>query len=214
MANAEFSGDIDKVLRSVNSRILISTPKGNVQGFVISEFSLSGQNSFTNLFGARSQEIASDAIRTITSIVNRIQGKGGKIAQRKLEAIDSTIHSWVGSQRPSMNLSMIFVAIRERDDVRESVKTLMRTVYPTEEGIFMVAPLGYSATREGTGTISIQIGKWLLINFLVVMSVNATFSQQVVKLSDGSTRPLYARVEMTVEPHRLPSIDDIEGYFL
>jgi hypothetical protein len=211
MANARFSGEIDKILGSVNSRILISSDEGSVQGFVTSDFSISGSNSFTNAFGAASQEAGDKIIRTATQIGNVIAGNE-KIAQRKLQAIDSTIHSWTGSARPSLNIPLIFMTIRETDDVREYVKILMRMVYPTEEGLFVVAPLKYDGT--GGGTVSLQIGKWLMIHGLVVLSVNAVLSQQVVKMSDDSTRPLFAKVDMVLEPYKQPTVDDIEGYFI
>ena len=211
MANARFSGDIDKVLGSVNSRILLSSGKGSVQGFVTSDFSLSGANSFTNAFGAASQESGDALIRTATQIGNVLAGNE-KIAQRKLQAINSTIHSWTGSSRPSIRIPMMFMTIREKDDVRNNVKILMRMVYPTEETLFLVAPLEYDGV--GGGTVSLQIGKWLMIHGLVVISVDATLSQQVVKMSDGSTRPLYAKVDMVLEPYKLPTSADVEGYFI
>jgi hypothetical protein len=215
MANQRFSGDIDKLLNSVNSRILISDAPSNnirVQGFMVSDFSISGGNSYTNIFGSSSQEIADSALKTATSLINFVSGKTGisdvKISERKLMAINSTIHSWVGSNRPSFNIPLIFVAIRESDDVRTPVKSLTKSVYPTEDGIFMIAPLGYDGT--GGGTVSIQIGKWLMIHGLVVTSMNATFSQQVIK----SGLPLYAKVDITFEPYKLPTVKDVDGYFI
>ncbi len=217
---------------SVSKGNLVRESRNNtaVTGFVTEGFALTGGSDWNSPF-------ESSAIKSLNEKIN-MAAVGGKQLGGLIPGLDKVLGSvghislqeqgmttlmWLGPQRPSFTLAMTFIAIRPEDDVRNPVRVLMRTVFPSikrrtaEEDPRLkrfAPPLGYTINSNGVarGTVTLAIGTWLRITHLVVRDVNAVFSKETVKINDTTSAPLYANVTIQFAPYKQPTDRDIDKY--
>jgi len=210
--------DIERLTSNPFSRVVLAIPQEKeatggttVVGWIKDPFSFGGQSEFQNPEANAGQETLTKAVNASMSVANSFFGANAR--QQVIKHVGQTIQSWTGSSPPALTLPLEFVAIRPGDDPREDVKKLLRCVYPTIEGIRVIAPLGYSINPRATtavGSVTMTIGTWLRIPNLIVKSVDFTFSVEVI----SSGVPLQAEGTVMLEPYKMLSITDVEGFFL
>jgi len=149
--------------------------------------------------------------------------QGESYEQKLFISLLQTVSTYEGTGKPDIHVPLFFLAIKEEDDVRKNVTTLLSGVMPIKDNMMMLSPpLGYkidiqpkdfkavSQDTEGVlGTLSLKIGRWLYIRGLVIKSVEPMFSKETTP----SGWPLYARVNVTLEPTILWTVKDIEKMF-
>jgi len=187
-------------------------------------------------------DVVGGALKTIQSLKNLgesivnalVDAIGfGAIAQKSLSAYATTVVDYMGTNKPTFSLPLIFVATRPTDDPRVSVLKLLKCVYPSvdqkgSQGLFMRAPLGYargtwqsghgvlggvarSLSTPSQGYVSVSIGNWLSFQYLVINDVKATFSKETTRSTPRV--PLYARADVSFTFIVTPSYDDVVSWF-
>lgn len=214
--------------------VFISLPNSGQGGERINalmqgEFTISGGNAFNNPLASTAQESLSEKINigkaAIESAANLAGKKVNLGSQIQLKTLNQTSLFWTGSQKPTFNLDLLFIALRRGDDVRTQVESLYQTVFPTlgKGGVFLRAPLGYNVNGRGeaTGTFAVQLGQWFRATRQVMTNVTFTYSQEMIPL-DGDPNgaeptkfaPLFARGSISFEPFRDITFREFQGYFL
>jgi len=220
--------DFEQLINNQNARVVIDIGRGGgrpIVGFMQSEISVNGSNEFNTLFDTSTQE----SITTLTNKARQI-AQSGRVQQfiqdspaqvedlRNVSLINvaQTIQEWTASTRPTFSINILFIAIRNGDDVRVPATKLLSTVYPNKTtGGFLSAPNNLTPTapnRPGVGAV--EIGKWFRAPGIIFKEVNNTFSNQVIRLdSEGSdTAPLYCISTIQFQPFRQPTFSEISKY--
>lgn len=209
MATAKL--DIDALVDNPNARTIIALPGGvQVVGFIQNDIQISGGNDFNNPFENQAQNAINEKLQILQAVAGRFLGD--KIRQFTIKTVDQSALFWTGSQIPTFNLQLAFVALREGDDIRDSVEKLYSAVMPTFLDVKATstinAPLGYLPRgRVADGTITAQIGTWFRASRLVITNVDFTFSQETIE--NGS--PLAAEGSIQLRPFRAISFNEFKS---
>jgi hypothetical protein len=182
-------------------------PLRAIVGFVTSNITIGGANCFQSPFDTALLSaltlVANGGMTLLTQA-----GVLDKISQIRLSTQGMTTQVWLKSETPIFRATMVFLAIKETDDVRTPVRRILRSVYPnfSADSALMKAPLGYDG--GGNGTFTVKIGAWFQANSMVMRSANFSFSKEVL----ASGAPLYAEGNIEFMPWQMVSGDDIAGY--
>jgi len=215
---------IDAVRQDPNSQIRLTSEDGAVPsiiGFITDDMQVSGAAEYNAPFETA---MAKQSIRlnALTTLAN--DWFGAKIPQMQLKSRAHTVNMWVSSQRPSFLVSFLYPALREGEDIVDNVKYLVGATYPDAEDGAMTtlleAPNGYAVGAGGAqdlttgtslaGTWMLEYGRWFRATNLVLRSASATMSKEITPYSG----PLYAKIDVTLEPYRLISAEEFHDYFL
>lgn len=205
----------------------------NVTGYALNDLALSSSNEFASLFGSEAlNQLAQKLDLAKSSAAALGIGDSNRAALNSIivRTKEQTVYNWSGSTRPTITVNLLFVRVRESDNIIENALKLYRAtlpvdvsrtrIQPTEKpdskkraGVTQIeAPLGYKSGLAGegtTGTISIQIGTWFKANNLVARTCDFTYSKEVTP--DGA--PLYAQGSITLEPYSVITLSDYNDYF-
>lgn len=202
--------------RNESSRILITIPgepKG-LEGYYCDDLSIGGRSVYGNPLESQMQESLSNSIQALQGFVSNVTGITYKVPS--LRSIEQSVAVWNSTEKPSFEARLMFVCIREDQDVRKMVMTLYKTIYPTKTpfgGVdFLNAPLGYSplpGADSTKNTCMVAIGKWFKCDRQIVTSVNFSFSKETI--ANGS--PLFATGSISFEPYRMITYDEFKAYF-
>ena len=221
--------------------VFISLPRGaqtsdlsagggrQIKALLQGEFTIGGSNQFNTPLASAALESLSEKLNvlkgTVTGLANLAGTSVNLGSQVRLGNLNQTANFWTGSERPTFNIDLLFVALRRSDDVRTQVEPLYQTVFASGSNILSVdAPLGYSTDPSGknaTGTFAIQLGSWFRATRQVMTSVSFTYSQEMIPL-DGTVNgteptkfaPLFARGSISFQPYRDITYKEFQGYFL
>ena len=193
-----------------------------IVGYLKQETSIGGTNTYNNPF----ESAAVDGLANITGKViagaNAVKGmfdpgKGEGIPPIQLKNMNQTAISWTGSSKPTFQIDLVFPAFRETDDCTIFPRQLYAAVYPTKESFMTIkAPMGYTMNRDKDSqlvpdpAILISIGRWLTMPNMVITSVNFTYS--IACLESG--KPLYSTGQVSVEPFRMITYDELLKWFV
>lgn len=185
----------------------------SVSGLLTSEITISGGNEYNNPF--EDIPVAQKVLKGVNYAKVAANMAGGKAGgQLALLSKNQTIMFYKGSAKPSFNLELCFITQNSNKPITEQVQALMRTVYPTQfgkGGELLAAPLGYSPeVNRAYGTVVIKVGEWFRAMDMVFTNVSFTFSQAATR----SGAPLYAVGQITFEPYRNISYEELMQYFL
>jgi len=234
--------EITKLQNNPDAQIIIHVVRGSeimptgrvreytdpIVGFISTDVSLSSgadwQSPMDTLGGTLKtiQNLMNVGQSIVNAIVDKI-GLGG-FTQTALLAYAMTAVDYMGTNKPTFSLPLIFPAVREVDDPRQKILRLLECVYPSEEGIgdvIMRAPIGYARGRaqgalgfdlsEPTkGYVNVQIGQWAKLEKLVINSVDSTFSKEIVR---SSGVPLYAKANVSFTFIRVPKFREVQSWF-
>lgn len=203
--------NIDALRANPAALVVISAPGVLVNGYITSEIAIDGTSEYNTPLESQAQNSLNDAKNRITALAGNVTGKPISIASP--QSVEQSVVSWVGTAKPHFNLQLVFVALRETDDVRKATFDLYKTVYPSSDkivaGTFFKPPLGYAtAGLASQGTCTIQVGRWFRATQQVMKNVNFSYSKQTI----ASGAPLYAHGSISFEPYRAITIGDLRGY--
>lgn len=215
--------DIIQAFNDPASRIRILLGRDIVTASVINDTTLSpsvqwndpmeqllenAKNGLTGLLG--------DTAQSVVNIARRVS----PISATPLQA---TIKQWVNTGGPTLALRLLFVATDSSVDVRKGINTIMKYVWPTNNGGLMVPPGGYknigyigggaNSSTIPDGVITVEIGRWFSAKQILIItgSPSPTYSKECI---DTTFRPLWATLDVTFVPYRALTIDDWNSMFV
>lgn len=219
---------------SINIENLINTPDAKVVihkyrvkdvseaivGFINTDFSFNSSAEWQSPF-----DVIGGALRGIqnllnvgAAVTNAIADTFGLegIASKALRSYAMTAVDYMGTNKPTFTLPLIFPAIKPADDPRIKILDLLECVYPSGDGLVMDAPLGYARGGKGfdlaratKGYVDVQIGQWARFNQLVVSNVDSSFSKEVIY---NTGIPVYAKATVSFTFIRVPSFNEIRSF--
>jgi len=199
--------DLDLLIRDVSSRVMIAIWGGKVvSGYLNAPFGISGSAEYDSLFDTSAKLAGVNKfLKVLSGAAGVFTGKG--VSNRQAKLLEETFKTWQGSTGPAFSVSLIFVALRKDDDVRDNVSKLLYAVYPSIQLATMTAPLGYTAINrdKAKGVSTVSVGKWFKASNQIITSVDFSFSQECL----ASGRPLYAEGTVSFEPYRMFSNDEV-----
>lgn len=200
---------IEQLNNIANAQIQIAGGGIKVDGFVSSDISIGGGNSFNNPLESMAQQSLSETLQGLQSVASKF-GYTGNFTLRSLE---QSVLTWTGADIPNFTLRVVFIAIREGDDVRKKALELYKTVYPTSKtagaATLIVPPLQYLPSGlNARGVFTVKVGKWFKAYNQVMQNVSFSFSKEVT--SNGS--PVYCEGEISFRPFRTVTSDTIRQY--
>ena len=176
-------------------------PKNTVKGFLRNDFNFTITSRYQSAFDQGALGDISGAVNAGTSVANGALGTNIQNMQGK--CLDLTVANWLGTDKPTFSITMLFVSYKPEINVINEVKKLMKGVLPFKGmgNWSLNAPLKYApkGAAGASGCWTVRIGNWFVGPFMIMTSVAPTYSKEVVK--DG--QPLYADVAVTFEPYRL-----------
>lgn len=205
---------IEKLSTNSYSRIVVAGPNlGSVNGFITSELSINGSNEFSTPLESQAQKSLSDNLQAAQAVAGRLGIQD--FTKFTLQTVEQSVAVWSNSSKPTFSVSLLFIAIKETDDVRTPVANLFKTVYPTFEGFALTSivkpPLGYLPNgMTASGVFTVQVGKWFRAPGQIMNSVDFTFSKETIK----SGAPLYATGTIQFTPFRMIEAREIANYIL
>jgi hypothetical protein len=175
-------------------------------GFVTSNITIGGSNCFQSPFDTALMSALTLVANGGGILSNELLGT--KIAQIRLSTQTMTRQVWTKSESPIFRATMVFLAIKEADDVRTPVKAILSSVFPEFDNSspIMKAPLGYDGV--GAGLLTVVIGKWFQAPNMIMRSANFSFSKEII----ASGAPLYAEGNIEFIPYDMTSGSTIAGY--
>lgn len=203
-----------------NNRVIINgikgAPKDYVLGYITAPLSFNSTADFGAIGQQSYENVLTQFSASVTSILNRFMKGKRKIDY--IRGIQNTVLTWSGTENFAFDVQMLFVAIKETDDIRKPVTDMMLACVPdfNEENVttFLVeAPNGYSATnlKGAFGVVSVNVGTWFRSGKkFVITSVSPTYSKEVIA---SSGLPIYAEVGIRFQSFRVLSPREVRGMF-
>lgn len=203
--------NIDKLKTNPAALIVISAPGVLVNGYITSEISIDGSAEWNMALQNGAQENLGNVVNRAGAIFGQASGRPVSIPSPT--PVEQSVASWTGTAKPLFTIQLVFVALRETDDVRNACYNLYKTVYPTADKIglrtFLKPPLGYATSGlTAQGTADIRVGRWFYARGQIMKNVNFSYSKQTI--ANGT--PLYASGSISFEPFRNITIGDLRGY--
>jgi hypothetical protein len=195
-----------------NYKIIITGLQGGpVTGAVETDFGLAGGNDFGSAGDALNDLPIVGGLVGLKNKLSNVANLSGRSAITELE----TRKVWNNSLIPDLPVEFTLYQASASDlSIIEKVKRLKSAVYPSRNGAFFKAPLGYrfagQSSRTAQGTIALQIGTWFRAFGLVMASVNTTFSKEV----NSQGQPIEVKVNCTFQPYKAITYDEFESWFL
>ena len=198
----------------------LSNSGRSVEGIILDKVSIGGGADFNNPLESAAQAALDSTLTNVQMGLRAAAAKAGmnsdSIPVLSLKSVAQSISVWTGSERPSFNIPMMFIATRRDQDIREDVKKLLKTVYPTfSDAGTILPPLGYGSSLGVEGalptaknTCTIFIGQWFKASQQIMRSVEFSFSPEV----HSNNTPLYAIGSIKFEPFRTVSYEEVSGY--
>jgi hypothetical protein len=211
--------DIDNVRKDINNLVVITDGKkdNRVIGITQQGITNSVNANYSSPLVGQLQESLSNFMKQASVALNQLNYRS--IPQANVVNARQTVQIWTNTDDTSFSVSMLFLAIREGEDVVEEIMKLLRYVYPqwSANGKEIKAPNEYTVTsakgsRFGVtakGTVSISVGQMFFAPQQIITSVSYEFSQRV--LPNG--RPMWATAQVTFRPFRVVDYKDVKGYF-
>ena len=213
--------DLQELTNNPDARVMVVLPdRTTVTGFLTQEFSFGGRSKYESAATADTQGRVSKIVNNISSFVG---GGEKRIAQIKLMHPNQTVMSWQGTTNPDINLNLVFISLRENQDLNDTITQLQQALYPTVgtgsiagkavSGIYK-APGGYSIEKgidnpKAFNTNTVSIGRWFLAPGLVMTALNFTISKEPT----SNRTPLYVGAAMSFSPFKQVDYATVKSYF-
>jgi len=195
--------EISQLMSNRDACVLIITPKDRIKGLIMNPFSFSGNADFGTVGMMGLQQKAGEMMSKTAATL----GVGQQI---RLEAFKNTLATYQGTAKPPINVSFTVVAVRPDDDVRGVVTALFKGVFPSNKAGMVMPPFDL-ADEDPTKLCAVSIGRWFATTrALVIKNVDPSFSKEVTPKG----LPLYVQVNVALECFKLPTADEVAGWFL
>lgn len=221
--------DIDNIRANPNARVAIvldGVPSGGLSADILrayitdEEFSISLTANYE------------DAIQTSIGDVIGNQGAVGAGAKAvmdlggfKTRTFQQTAAKWVGSERPTFNFNVIFVAIRENEDTIIPALKMQKWLLPygglnpnlgvdgTMNPPGNYAPLNSMDSTKisgyNGGFMTLSLGRWFRATDLILTGAEVMYSTTAI----SSGNPLFTKVAVSCQPYRDITHTEFENYF-
>lgn len=204
----------DKLINKYTKVVFVNDRGDRVESFIREDFAFQNTARFQSAFDQEKLQKLGGIGTAAGGVINALTGS--RLNQINTTSAALTIATWQGTDKPTFNLQLLFVAYKKGYDVLENVKTLLKGVYPDglmeySAGLVWNAPLSYTprGLAGADGTWSVAIGQWFYAPFQIFTGVNPRISKHVV--ADG--KPLYAEVMVSFEPYRILTSKEFFEYF-
>jgi len=210
--------DIERAFQNINNVVRITSDGDkpfDVRGLMSSPFTSGGGNNWNTPLDNPVLDDASStmqAIRTMEGALIKNRTYTQNITTNKqFKNNIATTKTYGGSNIPSYPANFTLVTYRKGQNVLDDVLKLMSTVLPQESasGSWITPPLNYDPGNF-TGTVSLWYGKYFKASNLVVIDMSYTLSREVVP----NNTPLYADIQMSLQPTRIQDIQEYSNHFL
>ena len=165
-----------------------------------------------------------DVLETAQEWIGKATIIGGEVeladtVRERLESArtrENTTYTWSNSDRPSFSVPLTFISVGDNDRPQDLAMSLGALTQPGIRGNgtnpTLQPPAGYRASlQDGTrGTFDLELGNWFKASELVLVDAPVTLSAQRME----NNQPLYATVDVTLEPYRTISEEELLGYFM
>ncbi|QPB08519.1 hypothetical protein [Vibrio phage Va2] len=154
-----------------------------------------------------------DSVHVASGILNQMGEAAG--VDYKLQTINNlkgVTKMWTGSAGDPITIVILMM----KPDGLQKAWNFKASCYPSVEGAFMTPPF-WSGTDSGQtvpNTVSLRLGTWFHARNLVVDSCSVEPSQELVYLSKTTSRPVYARVTVTLSHSRRLSKQEVQGWYI
>lgn len=219
MANTS-TFDIDGLRENEYVKVMIilpGTPQIPVSGYITQDFAFNIGTEYSSSADSSADTLNQGmaAVGAARDLAAAAGIGGGAGSQKVIRDMTQTVEKFSGFKKPTFTIPMVFIATKPTDDVRSQVRSLFASAFPNFTGdisrLVMEAPFGYHSdpvSLKATNTCSLQVGKWFRANNLLITDVAITFSKEVIR----SGAPLYSKVDVTLIPYRLPTLDEALSY--
>lgn len=191
-------------------------------GMMTSELAFGAGNNWNTPLESQQQDNLSNQLQAGGTILTGAANKLGfnfKNPSYTLRTLEQSIKLWTGSSLPIFSVKMIFVAVREDQDVTGLAASLFAAAAPLKNiqagASFIKPPLGYavSGINAQSGTFSVELGNngqgaWFSASNQVMTDVNFTFSKETI----ANGNPLYAEGTISFTPFRIVTADVLQSY--
>lgn len=226
MASFGNSLDIDKAFNTNNTALKVRVyAKKNqaigISGILTGDFSFGIGSEYTSLFDSGQIDDLSMNVNRVTTVINSFQNRTGMkaIPQLRLKSPGLTTKVFTGTKDIRFSVDVIFLSLRQGDDVIGKVQQLANLCLPTIQdptgfgvGIY-TAPLGYNTSvlqTKSTGPVAIEIGGWFAAYGMIVHDVHFGMSRVG---SDANGTPLFVTANIVFGPTIEIGLSEFQGYF-
>ena len=203
--------DHERAINMYTKIVLVNDKGDRVEAFVRDNFPFANTSRYQSMFDLEVLNSLSNGLNALEQAGT--MATGANIAQRSLKSMNQSMASWTGTDKPSFNFNLIFVATKAEDDPMAEVFKLLKGIYPTADvgSFIMKAPLDYNPNgmAGAFGTWTVSIGTWFLATYQILTSVNVTVSKEVVQ----GGKPLFVDAAITFEPYRMITFAEFKQYF-
>jgi len=221
--------DIDNIRANPNARvamILDGVPSGGLSADILRAY-ITGEEFSISLTANYE-----DAIQTsIGDVIGNkgVVGAGVKTAMDmagfKTRTFQQTAAKWVGSERPTFNFNVIFVAVRENEDPIIPALKMQKWLLPygplnpslgvngTMNPPGNYAPLNPADSTQlsgySGGFMTLSLGRWFRATDLILTGAEVAYSTTAI----ASGNPLFTKVAVSCQPFRDITHSEFENYF-
>lgn len=219
--------DIDKIMSPNNLAAKVKiyasgTPSVGISGILTGDFSFGIGSEYTSLFDVSQIDDLSQVVNRLTSVVNAYKERFNikAIPQLRLKSPGLTTKVFSGTKDIRFSVDVIFLSLRQGDDVIDKVQQLARLCMPTIQNVERAgigvyeAPLGYSTevlTKTSNGPVAVQIGGWFSAHGMIVHDVHFNMSRVG---SDENGTPLFVTANIQFGPTIEIGLGEFKNYFL
>lgn len=197
--------------RPENYKVIIAGLAGGpVTGSLSANFAFGGGNQYQSF-----ADLAGDipVIGKGIDLKNKL-ATGLRLAGRSAVTELETRKVWNSSEIPDFPIEMtLYQTSTDNESIMDKMRRINSAVYPTRNGAFFKAPLGYRFTgqnsRNAQGTVSLSIGTWFRALGLVVSNVSQNFTKEV----NSNGHPIEITMTITFQPFRAITYDEWLQYF-
>ena len=218
----------DSVINNENLRVMIIIPPETgkspdekssngdsvIYGYLENPFEVNTSLEWTDkLFGT-----------AYADLPNKLAGQFGSDTQ--MLTILDTMQQPITAKIPEFRFNFYVVATKKDDNPMKKVLRLYEAVFPDKIdnktvkyhwgykpnnlGDNGTSPLGGKGASPTQGTVIVTIGKWFRAINMIIKSVNIKYSETI----GLNGKPLWAQIDITVSPRRLPYASEFTSMFL
>lgn len=216
---------LDKIADNPNNTVrihlggasFVTGINSQIKGYLNSSVRLGGSNNYNAPF-ENDLDYANQLATKAQQVSKNLIGQKANVPDFIIKSAQQTVLSWVGSDRFSFSISLLFISYKRNDNnVLTPLRALLSAVNPFSTGsaslsnltnlnITTIAPRRYTSFTVkgepvGIGTSSVNIGKWFKANKLIVKSMDFDVSKET--LDDGN--PLYGTATVNFESFKMLS---------
>lgn len=207
----------NKLLNNLEStlQIDITAPFGGgnltFKSIIVSELSIGGGANYESLFDTSAQEALSKKLAQAQQLTQLWK------ENIRMVTFQQTVLSYINTDKLKFSVDVALMATKPSDDILTPFVDLQKLVTPrslsTGWSAVMQSPTDYKVemtTGKASGTATIRYSTWFIARDQLITNVHWTPSKVVIKAG----RPLFIVGQITFEPFRVITQEEMAGYFV